>query len=171
MSAPPSRPSVQAPKQPTERPEAALPAASTWLVDGYNVLHCALLGGEPRAELGWWGEQGRGLLLARIENFDRLACEGAAGARPSCRSGSSPGSIWVVFDGPRPAPAAAQGGPQIVFAPSADHWIVSRVRASSEPQDMAVVSADRQLTGRCRHAGAAVVSPKDFIAHCGAASG
>jgi hypothetical protein len=139
------------------------------LVDGYNVLHCAMLGGQPRSELGWWGEPGRSLLVGRIENFDRLGCQEAAGADPSGASDPGPCSIWVVFDGPRPAPAPVSGGPQIVFAPSADRWIVSRVRASPEPEDMAVVSADRQLAGRCRHAGAAVVSPRDFIAHCGAA--
>lgn len=139
------------------------------MVDGYNVLHCAMLGGEPRSEIGWWGEQGRSLLLGRIENFDGLGCEGAAASDLSRRSDTGWSSIWVVFDGPRPAPAAGEGGPRIVFAPSADQWIVSRVRASSEPGEMAVVSADRQLGGRCRHAGAAVVSPRDFIAHCGAA--
>ena len=162
MSAPPSRPSVEPPSPPSERPRASLPAASDWLVDGYNVLHWALMGGEAREETGWWQESSRSLLLARARNFDpRL---GQAGRE---EADADPCSVWIVFDGPRPSTAGAREGLQIVFAPSADQWIVRRVRQAPEPEALAVVSADRQLAERCRHAGAAVVSPKDFIAHCG----
>lgn len=55
------------------------------------------------------------------------------------------------------------------FAPSADDWIVKRVRAEQDGPDaarIAVVSGDRRLTGRAGHYGAAVVSPRLFIRHC-----
>ena len=52
------------------------------------------------------------------------------------------------------------------FAPSADDWLVRRVRASSEPQRLAVVTRDRRVGGRAQHSGASVVSPAQFLGLC-----
>lgn len=77
--------------------------------------------------------------------------------------------IWLVFDGTR-APEVAERGTQprlvLEFAASADDWIVRQVRESEHPNEIAVVSGDRRLTGRARHHGAAVVSPRHFLQHC-----
>ena len=118
-----------------------------WLVDGYNVLHAAVLGGKDRSQ--WWTESRRRELLERASSFD-----GAA-------------EIWIVFDGPDDSAAAAgSAGPHCVFADSADDWLVDRVRRAEDPTEIAVVTADRQVAGRARGRGARVVSPKDFLARC-----
>jgi predicted RNA-binding protein with PIN domain len=119
-----------------------------WLVDGYNVVHAVLLGGRDRTQ-PWWTEARREQLLARVE---ALGIEGA--------------EVWVVFDGPRPGPEAPAPGPRRVrcaFAPRADEWLVRRVRAARDPARVAVVTADRRLAGRARHAGAQVVTPRAFL--------
>ena len=132
-----------------------------------------LAGGPPRVRGGWGGEKGLGPL-----GQTGLACGGMA-AKPGAAPGPpevlypgmpapepAPGSIWSVFDGKRPSPDSGDSNPRIVFAPSADQWIVARVRKAENPQAFAVVSADHQVGGRCRHAGAQVVAPRDFIARC-----
>jgi predicted RNA-binding protein with PIN domain len=78
--------------------------------------------------------------------------------------------VWIVFDGPRPSPppddAAARERVQVVFAASADDWIVKRVRSSEAPERLAVVTGDRQVAGRARHRGARIETPREFIAKC-----
>ena len=152
-------------------PEPATP--SIWLIDGYNVLHTVLLGGQPRENIDWWGEKGRDLLCNRVLAFDGMAPkpDAAPGPPESLDPGMAapeprPGSVWIVFDGKRPSPDSGDSNPRIVFAPSADQWIVARVRKAENPQAFAVVTADHQVGGRCRHAGAQVVVPRDFIARC-----
>lgn len=118
-----------------------------WLVDGYNVLHAAVLGGKDRSQ--WWTESRRRELLERASGFDAAA------------------EIWIVFDGPDDSgSAAASAGPHCVFADSADDWLVDRVRRAEDPTEIAVVTADRQVAGRARGRGARVVSPRDFLARC-----
>jgi len=118
-----------------------------WLVDGYNVLHAAVLGGKDRSQ--WWTESRRRELLERASGFDADV------------------EVWIVFDGPDDSGAAAEsGGPRCVFADSADDWLVDRVRRAEDPAAIAVVTADRQVAGRARGRGARVVSPKDFLARC-----
>jgi predicted RNA-binding protein with PIN domain len=131
---------------------AELPNAELWLVDGYNALHAVLLGGgqsEARRQ-DWWRSEHRERLVERVARFrDAAAC------------------IRVVFDGSTPAPDA---GPDprvdVVFAPSADAWLVRTVRGHETPDRIAVVTGDRQVADRCRHAGAMVVGPRSFLAHC-----
>lgn len=136
----------------------------TWLIDGYNVLHAVLLGGRARSGDKAWRQATRDSLIERIRCSQTLGL-GAAGASPSPEH--RPGTAFVVFDGDRPASEAdEEASLRIVFAPSADDWIVRQVRRAAQPSDLAVVSADRQLTERCRHAGAQVVSPRDFMAQC-----
>ncbi len=121
--------------------------ARIWLVDGYNVLHAAVLGGRDRSQ--WWTGTRRRELLERVAGFDADA------------------EIWIVFDGPDdPGTAAEPPGLHCVFAVSADDWLVDRVRKAEDPSEIAVVTADRKVAGRARGKGAQIVSPKDFLARC-----
>ena len=124
------------------------PSAQEWLVDGYNVIHVTLLGGSERKE--WWKAPIRDKLIERSAHLP-----------------SEQGTVWLIFDGTHPAPTGSEQPPhlQTVFAASADEWIVQRIKASPEV-DRIVVTADRALSGRCRHWGARVVSPGEFIAAC-----
>jgi predicted RNA-binding protein with PIN domain len=128
-------------------------APSTWLLDGFNVLHAGPLGGRDRAE--WWTEPRRSELLEIASRFDDPRAE-----------------IWVVFDGPRPeAPGVSAEGPpsprlERVFAPSADEWLLARVREAEDPGRVAVVTSDRKLAERARHRGARVYSPRAFLDRC-----
>ena len=137
----------------TEDMKSRLPVPSTWLIDGFNVLHVGLLGGRDRSE--WWTGARREELLEKARHFDDPCAE-----------------LWVVFDGPRPEVAGAastgSGGERLrqVFAASADAWLVERVAASEDPGRIAVVTADRQVAARVRHRGAQVHSPRNFLARC-----
>ncbi len=125
--------------------------ARVWLVDGFNVLHAGLLHGRDRGP--WWRARDRERLLERARGFDDPDAE-----------------LWVVFDGGHPAPPAEDGATppvNLVFAPSADDWLLARVRAAPDPSRVAVVTRDRRLADRARHRGARVVSPRDFLARCG----
>jgi hypothetical protein len=119
-----------------------------WLVDGFNVVHWGLLGGRERSD--WWSAPVRGELLTRAAAFDDPAAE-----------------VWVVFDGPRARPEGpAHARLHEVFARSADEWLLGRIRASSDPARIALVTADRRLADRARGRGAAVVSPSEFLDRC-----
>ena len=135
-----------------DRPYTALPMSEErWLVDGFNVLHAGVLRGNDRR--GWWREEARARLLARVAGFEDGAAE-----------------VWVVFDGRGPAAAAEAASlrPHVVFAPSADDWLLAAVRETPDPGSVVVVTADRQLADRARQRGARVVSPRAFLARCGA---
>jgi predicted RNA-binding protein with PIN domain len=122
-----------------------------WLVDGFNVLHAGVLRGRDRAD--WWQEPARARLLDRVAGF----AEGGA-------------EVCVVFDGARPSPAEAERRhPRVVFAPSADDWILRELREAADPTAIVVVTADRQVADRARHRGARVVSPRAFLERCGPA--
>lgn len=141
-----------APTYPGRAVEDAEEAPGIWLLDGFNVLHAGPLGGRDRS--GWWREALRGELLALADRFDDPAAE-----------------VWVVFDGPRAGaddapPASARRRLQRVFAPSADAWLLDRVRRAPDPSRVAVVTADKQLAARARHRGARVVSPRAFLERC-----
>lgn len=125
----------------------------TWLVDGYNVLHAGVLRGRDRRE--WWSAAVQQRLVDVVETFDDAAAE-----------------IWVVFDDARPGRSERCREPEpprrvrIAYAPSADDWLVKRVRSAKRPGELAVVTSDRQVQGRSRHRGAQVVSPLAFLARC-----
>lgn len=124
-----------------------------WLVDGFNVLHAGVLKG--RDPEGWWKAPWRAELMTLATAFDE----------PAER-------VWVVFDGSEePEDELPDGAPQRVFAPSADHWILDRLRADDHPQRIRVVTADRKLAARARDRGARVVSPWDFLERCRAEGG
>jgi hypothetical protein len=148
------------PSPPTQAADE-LPAVDLWLLDGFNVLHAVLLGGQDRGR--FWDEANRGRLIQRLAS-------GLAGRPP----------IVLVFDGGRPVEggeAHPAPGIELVFAPSADDWIVKRARLAQRAEKeraqqgpgppaerVGVVSNDRKVVGRCRHAGALVVSPAAFMA-------
>ena len=130
------------------------------LVDGFNVLHAVLLGQDRDA--GWWRRIHRERLLERVTRWNGGA-----------------DSIWVAFDGSRPAmsvwaePVAMPGGgdsptPAVhsLFVESADDWIVRRARRTEHPERMIVVSADRKVAGRARSAGCEILTPWAFMARC-----
>jgi predicted RNA-binding protein with PIN domain len=119
-----------------------------WLVDGFNVVQRTLLGGRERD--AWWTERRRAELLERAARFDDAAAE-----------------IWVVFDGHGTERDEGEApGPRRVFAPSADDWLLARVRGAEDPAQIAVVTADRQLARRARRRGARVVGPGEFLRRC-----
>ena len=132
-----------------ETPMETAPPPSQWLVDGFNVLHAGVLHGRDRAL--WWTGPRREQLVARVARFDDPSAE-----------------IWIVFDGSAPDPPASPSAGRVhqVFAPSADDWLLKRVRASEAPGCLAVVTADRAVADRARHRGAQVVSPRSFLARC-----
>jgi len=106
-----------------------------------------LLGGEERSR--WWTAPNRTRVLEAVE--------GATHERQHPH-------VWVVFDGSRPAPEPGLGRLHSVFAPSADDWLLRRVRRSPHPERIVVVTADRQLADRARHHGATVQAPRSFLA-------
>lgn len=123
--------------------------ARIFLVDGFNLLHAALLTGPERAD--WWRRPARNRVLDLAERFpDRHA------------------EIFVVFDGNDPEDPAGDAAPRVqqVFAPSADEWLVRRVKDTPRGSPVAVVTADRKLAARARHHGAEIVSPRDFAERC-----
>lgn len=150
--APRAMPENEAPE--IEADDAAPPdEPRIWLVDGYNVLHAGVLRGRDRRE--WWSAASQARLLAVVETFDDPHAE-----------------IWVVFDDARPGSGERCAVPEagcrarVAFAPSADDWLVKRVRTAERPGELAVVTADRQVRERSRHRGARVVSPLAFLARC-----
>ena len=124
-----------------------------WLVDGFNVLHAGVLRGNDRR--GWWREEMRARVIERVAAFEDAAAE-----------------LWVVFDGPGPGGDAERDSrrPRVVFAPSADEWLLEAVRETPDPASVVIVTADRQLADRARHRGARIVSPRAFLARCEARS-
>lgn len=128
-------------------------APETWLVDAFNVLQVTLLGGENRE--GFWRAEMRGRLIEHAERFP-----------PEL------GPVWLVFDGPRPEPALEHAEDpaaplHVVYTPSADEWIHRRAKdLVSAGSACVVVSADKPLAGRARHAGARIVPPGEFVAAC-----
>jgi hypothetical protein len=129
-----------------EDTEAKRPAV--WLVDGFNVLHAGILRGRERGQ--WWREAGRARLLELARSFDDPEAE-----------------VWIVFDGPREAPATPQVPRlRVVFAPSADEWLLRRLRSAPDPTQLGVVTGDRRLAIRSRRRGARVIMPREFLDRC-----
>jgi hypothetical protein len=137
---------VPAVYEPASPPPTAPPPPRLWLVDGYNLLHVALLAGQPRE--AWWSGERRREVLERVAGFEE----------PDA-------SIWVVFDGPDPSDAAPDARVREVFAPSADDFLLRQIPADTAGE-VALVTADRRLAARARQRGAQVVSPAAFLARC-----
>jgi hypothetical protein len=119
-----------------------------WLVDGFNVLHAGVLRGRERGD--WWRESSRARLLELAGSFDDPEAE-----------------VWIVFDGPRPAPAMPETPRlRVVFAPSADEWLLARLRSAPDPSRLGVVTGDHRLAIRSRRRGARVIRPREFLDRC-----
>lgn len=122
----------------------------TWLVDGFNLMHAAVLKGRDRRE--WWRAEARARVLELVRGLDAPGAE-----------------VIVVFDGrrePDEPDADDPPGPRVVFAASADEWMVAAVRRAADPSRIAVVTADRQVAERARHRGARVIGPTRFARLC-----
>ena len=117
-----------------------------WLVDGFNVIQVGLLAGREREH--WWGPARRSELREHAERLDDPEAE-----------------VLLVFDGSEPSPAG-EGRTRTVFAPSADDWILARLRQTPHPARIRVVTADRRLAARARSHGAEVVTPAEFLQRC-----
>ena len=79
----------------------------------------------------------------------------------------------LFFDGP-PGDRPVSLGSLTVRAASgesADEAILREIRRSRAPAELIVVTADRELSGRARAAGAKVTPPAEFFARFGAAEG
>jgi predicted RNA-binding protein with PIN domain len=134
---------------------------SLWLVDGYNVLRVSLAPKQDPAQnsSGWWSAERRSLLVSLAGRLRGPTSE-----------------VCLVFDGRhlRDSEEAEPGdaGVRVVFAPSADDWIVDTVKRRSEELDeIRVVTADRALANRVRSRGAEVVATDRFLASCHAVEG
>lgn len=115
-----------------------------YLVDGNNVVG-AEHGGAASAD-------GRDALVREIA--DRLR---ATQAR-----------VVLFFDGRGDSLSLGSLSVRYSGASSADDAIVREVGRSSRPQEMIVVTADRDLARRTRDAGGRVTSPSDFWKRFGA---
>ena len=116
------------------------------IIDGFNVLHAAVLVGRDRAR--WWQSAAQRRLVERVEQLNH----------------SYP-SLWIVFDR-RPSTnevpedvTSNDSRIRIVYAPSADDWIVHEVERLAPQYAITVVTADRPLRERVRHVGGALLSP------------
>ena len=128
-----------------------------WIVDGYNVLRVSL---SPSAEASWWTEERRTALTAIASRLPYPDDE-----------------IILVFDArhlsepitsvPEPLDDSPRPLVRHVFAPSADEWIVSRLKHWDNTREPVVVTADRPLRDRARHRGAEIVATDAFLALCG----
>ncbi len=151
---------------PAMAPETSRPP-TVWLVDGFNVLHAGILRGRDRAE--WWTAPRRRELLARAALFeDRPEDRPEHRTDPADPATAEAPEIWVVFDGSgnhQDWPEAPAHLHQ-VFAPSADDWLVARVKAAPDPSRVVVVTRDRKVADRARHRGARVAGPAEFLARC-----
>lgn len=115
-----------------------------WIVDGMNVI-----GSRPD---GWWKDRGRAM-VALVDKLDHWAPTQAA-------------DVTVVFERP-PSTAISSSVIDIAYAPraaanSADDEIVRRVQADPRPQDLQVVTSDKELVNRVERLGASVYPAAGF---------
>ena len=119
-----------------------------YLLDGNNLI--GLVRGSSRPS-----EDDRAALVAEIANRLRRTRAKAT----------------LFFDGPAGDRPAALGSLTVRSAAgeSADDAILREIRKSRAPGELIVVTADRDLSGRSRAAGARVTPPAEFFARFGAA--
>jgi hypothetical protein len=172
-------------------------AASEPTVGSVDAGSSATVGGQEPESRGWWTSHRRDAL---VELVTRACTAGAAvwivfdgernpdaprspGPAPNEHRDASPSSglsdgsdgsdgSQGQGDGVPAGPRHGQPEARVIFAPSADDWIVRAVKtrhatdAGPTSAQTIVVTADRPLGGRCRHHGAEIATPKDFVAHC-----
>jgi predicted RNA-binding protein with PIN domain len=118
-----------------------------WIVDGMNVI-----GSRPD---GWWKNRNRAMVTL-VDKLDRWAAA----------SGEAVGNVTVVFERP-PSTAIRSSVIEIAHAPraaanSADDEIVRMVQSDPRPDEIRVVTSDRDLTNRVRNLGASVYPAESF---------
>jgi len=116
-----------------------------YLVDGFNVLHAAVLVGRERRE--WWGLSHQASVVALSDSFQG-------------------GEVWVIFDARGSDRVAGTERVQVRFAADADACIVELCAELRERRLVTVVTADRSLTDRAKHRGATRLSPWQFANQC-----
>jgi predicted RNA-binding protein with PIN domain len=119
--------------------------APLFLVDGFNVLHAAVLEGRERRE--WWALSGQARVVALAESFQG-------------------GEVWVVFDARGNDRISGTERVQVRFADDADDCIVGLCAELRGQRSVTVVTADRSLTDRAKHRGATRLSPWQFREQC-----
>jgi predicted RNA-binding protein with PIN domain len=115
-----------------------------WIVDGMNVI-----GSRPD---GWWKDRGRAM-LALVESLDRWAF-------------TRGDQVTVVFERP-PRTAIPSSAIEVAYAPkaaanSADDEIVRMVRADARPNEIRVVTSDKDLADRVASLGASTYPSASF---------
>ena len=115
-----------------------------WIVDGMNVI-----GSRPD---GWWRDRGRAMavLVERLEHW--AVAEGA--------------DVTVVFERPLSPPIESSvinvaNAPKVA-ANSADDEIVRMVRADARPNEIRVVTSDKDLADRVASLGASTYPSASF---------
>ena len=157
--------------------------STLWLVDAYNVLRVSLApvsqaaghGAAPEgsAESQWWSEARRehlASLAARLADPNAEIClvfdarhllqahESPQAHSPQAQESEADEQLAHETDGKRI---------RIVFAPSADEWIVATVKEIQKTKrETRVVTADRVLANRVRSRGATIVPTDEFVALC-----
>jgi predicted RNA-binding protein with PIN domain len=116
-----------------------------WIVDGNNVM-----GARPD---GWWRDRG--------------AAARALAARVAAFAAATGDPVTLVFDG-RPRDLG-QPRIEVLFADrpgrdAADRAIAERVELDADPEDLTVVTSDRELAARVQAAGAQVEGAGRFRA-------
>jgi predicted RNA-binding protein with PIN domain len=115
-----------------------------WIVDGMNVI-----GSRPD---GWWRDR-HAAMVRLVDLLERwAAAEGA--------------DVTVMFEGP-PRPPILSSVVDVAHATrrgpnAADHEIVRRIDAASDPGVIRVVTSDRVLADQARARGAAVHPAEAF---------
>lgn len=116
-----------------------------YLVDGYNVLHAAVLQGRERQQ--WWALEHQARVVGLAESFPA-------------------GEVWVVFDARGTDRVSGTERVQVRFAPDADACIVELCAELRGLRAVTVVTADRALADRATHRGATRLSPWQFAKQC-----
>lgn len=117
------------------------------LVDGFNLLHAVILQGRDRAN--WWNRDNQARVVQLVSRYN------------------GPEICQVVFDAARADSVRLEiaAGEGVVYAPSADDWIVQQVE-QRKGREVTVVSADRSLVDQAKRCGAARMSPWQFAEKC-----
>lgn len=119
-----------------------------YLVDGFNLLHAAVLRGRDRRE--WWRAEQQARVVALAEPFPG-------------------GEVWVIFDARGSARSGGSARVAVQHAADADARILELCAELRELRRVVVVTADRSLMDRARHRGASQLSPWQFAKQCAAA--
>jgi predicted RNA-binding protein with PIN domain len=115
-----------------------------WIVDGMNVI-----GSRPD---GWWKDRGRAM-AALVDMLDRWASV-------------QEGEVTVVFERPT-STAIPSAVVEVAYAPkaaanSADDEIVRMISADARPDEIQVVTSDKDLLNRVTSLGASVYPAASF---------